>query len=78
VEWRGIACGVRGAGLSWVNRFLDENVINQGFDEGCHGVGRGGKLLSRLQNGQVQSYLRVIGLALTALMLLLLWGCQGS
>jgi NADH-quinone oxidoreductase subunit L len=65
-------------GLSWVNRFFDENVINRGFDEGCREVGQGGKLLSRLQNGQVQSYLRVIGVALAALLLLLMWGCHAS
>ena len=31
---------------------------------------------SLLQNGRVQNYLRVIGVALAALGLFLLWGCQ--
>jgi NADH-quinone oxidoreductase subunit L len=65
-------------GLSWVNRFCDEFVVNLGFDEGCKGVAFGGKALSRLQNGRVQNYLRVIGIALAALALLMIWGCRPS
>jgi len=65
-------------GLSWVNRFCDEFVVNLGFDEGCHGLASGGKWLSRLQNGRAQSYLRVIGIALAALVLFLIWGCRAS
>ncbi len=64
--------------LSWVSRAVDEFVVNLGFDGGCGGIRGGGRLLSRLQNGQVQSYLRVIGVALAALVLFLLWGCQAS
>jgi NADH-quinone oxidoreductase subunit L len=78
--WNGLVllAGYVVVGLSWVNRFIDENVINRGFDEGCRDVGFGGRLLSRLQNGQVQSYLRVIGVALALLLLLLMWGCGAS
>jgi NADH-quinone oxidoreductase subunit L len=65
-------------GLSWLNRFFDEHVVNFGFDEGCRGLGNGGKGLSRLQDGRVQDYLRVVGLALTALVLMLIWGCGSS
>jgi NADH-quinone oxidoreductase subunit L len=65
-------------GLSWVNNFLDVYVVNGGFDEGCKGVSAGGSLLSRLQNGRVQSYLRIIGIALAALALLLIWGWHPS
>ena len=65
-------------GLSWVNHFFDAFVVNGGFDEGCKGVSAGGGLLSRLQNGRVQNYLRVIGLALAALALLLIWGWRPS
>ena len=53
-------------------------MINLGFDGGCDGVRGGGGLLSRLQNGRVQSYLRVIGVALAVLLLLLMWGCRAS
>ena len=45
-----------------------------GFDQGCDRVSRGGSLLSRLQDGQVQNYLRVIGVALVVLVLFLIWG----
>ena len=62
-------------GLSWLNRIIDEYVVNLGFDEVCRRLRRGGGLLSRLQDGQVQNYLSVIGLALTVLLLLLTWGC---
>jgi NADH-quinone oxidoreductase subunit L len=62
--------------LSWVNRFIDEYAVNPGFDEGCRRVKSGGKITSRLQDGRVQDYLRVIGIALAALTLLLIWGCH--
>ena len=65
---------VDGLGLSVVNRFFDELVINLGFDQSCDGVSRGGKLMSRLQDGRVQIYLRIIGIALAALVLILIWG----
>jgi NADH-quinone oxidoreductase subunit L len=75
--WNGLVLltGYLVVGLSWVNRAFDEFVINLGFDAGCSGVGGGGRLLSRLQNGRVQDYLRVIGVALAALALFLMWGC---
>jgi NADH-quinone oxidoreductase subunit L len=61
-------------GLGWVNDSFDKFVINFGFDQSCGGVSGGGKFMSRLQDGQVQNYLRVIGLALVALVLFLIWG----
>jgi NADH-quinone oxidoreductase subunit L len=61
-------------GLAWVNRAIDEFVINFGFDQGCERLTFGGRLASRLQNGQVQQYLRILGAALVVLALLLLWG----
>jgi len=63
-------------GLSAVNRAIDDLVINLGFDGGCRGVSLGGKLMSRLQNGRVQNYLRTSGIALAVLVLLLIWGCH--
>jgi NADH-quinone oxidoreductase subunit L len=65
-------------GLSWLNRLIDDYVVNLGFDEGCRRVSLGGKVMSRFQNGQVQNYLRVIGVALTVLVLVLIWGCRAS
>ena len=62
-------------GFSWLNRVIDEYVVNLGFDAACKRMRGGGGFLSRLQDGQVQNYLRVLGLALTVLLLLLTWGC---
>ena len=61
-------------GLSWLNRVIDEYIVNLGFDQACDRVRRSGGLLSRIQNGRVQHYLRVIGVALIAFLLLLTWG----
>ncbi|TAL07243.1 MAG: NADH-quinone oxidoreductase subunit L, partial [Verrucomicrobia bacterium] len=61
-------------GLGWVSDTFDKFVINLGFDQGCDGVTRGGGLLSRLQDGRVQNYLRIIGIGLVALVLFLIWG----
>jgi NADH-quinone oxidoreductase subunit L len=65
-------------GLSWVNRMLDEYVVNLGFDQGCKRLTLGGKMLSRLQNGQAHSYLRVIGVGLVVLVILLIRGSKGG
>jgi NADH-quinone oxidoreductase subunit L len=65
-------------GLSWINWFIDEYVVNLGFDESCRKISGGGGLMSRLQDGHVQHYLRFIGLALALLVLLLIWGCHAS
>ena len=62
-------------GLSWLNRFIDEIVVNPGFDGGCRSLSLGARLLSLWQNGQVQRYLRILGLALALLGLIFIWGC---
>ena len=63
-------------GLAWLDRFFDEYVVNLGFDRGCGGLRKSGGFFSRWQGGQIQAYLRVIGLALAVLVLLLTWGCR--
>jgi NADH-quinone oxidoreductase subunit L len=63
-------------GFAWLNRMIDEQIVNRGFDRTCHELRGTGRLLSRLQSGQVQSYLRVIGLALAGMLVLLIWGCR--
>jgi len=63
-------------GWSWLNRFVDESVVNGLFDQSCRRISGSGGLLSRLQNGRVQNYLRIIGIALTVLTLFLIWGCR--
>ncbi len=65
-------------GLSWLARFFDEYVVNFGFDQGCERLSQGGGLMSRLQDGRVQHYLRLIAVGLTVLVLFLIWGCRAS
>jgi NADH-quinone oxidoreductase subunit L len=74
--WGGLVlgCSYLTLGLAWLSRAMDELVINLGFDRGCTRLSQGGSLLSRLQNGRVQSYLRVIGVALVILVCLVIWG----
>src|ERR1035437_3195284 len=61
-------------GLSWLYRFTDEFVVDLGFDTGCETLREGGDELSKWHSGRVQTYLRVIGVALVVLVLFLVWG----
>jgi len=58
------------------NSAFDERAFNARFDATCDGLKAGGKILTRWQSGQAQRYLRVIGLAFCALLLLMVWGCK--
>ena len=60
--------------FSWMSRFIDEYLVNPGFDRGCKEVRRGGGFFSGLQGGQVQEYLRAIGIALVVFILILFVG----
>jgi NADH-quinone oxidoreductase subunit L len=64
-------------GIGRADSLFDASVINSGFDEGCEGLVEGGRLMSRLQNGRVQNYLRVLGIALVVLVLFLFWSGKG-
>ena len=61
-------------GLAWLYRLTDEYFVNLGFDTGCAALREGGGGLSKLHTGRVQTYLRVIGVALVALIIFLIWG----
>jgi NADH-quinone oxidoreductase subunit L len=62
--------------LAWVDNFFDTYVVNGGFDAGCETVSRGSWVLSLLQGGRVQNYLRMIGVALIVFVILMLWGAR--
>jgi len=62
--------------FSWVSRLTDEYLVNLGFDKGCESLRTSGRWLSLFQNGQVQRYLRVVGLAMAVLGLIFIWGCK--
>jgi NADH-quinone oxidoreductase subunit L len=58
------------------NRFLDENFVNGGFDKGCEELSVGGGLLARVQSGRVQTYLRLLALAVVVLAAILIWSAR--
>jgi NADH-quinone oxidoreductase subunit L len=63
--------------LARLDNFFDTFVVNGGFDEGCAGLTRNGRILSMLQDGRVQRSLRAVGVGLVLLALFLLWGARG-
>jgi len=61
-------------GLAWLYKFMDEYLVNLGFDTGCESLRQSGGGLSKLHAGRVQTYLRILGVALVVLILFLIWG----
>jgi len=76
--WGGVVSMVAWAFGWWaqLNRFLDANVVDGGFDKGCEELSTGGELLSRLQSGRVQTYLRLLALAVVVLAAILFWSAR--
>jgi NADH-quinone oxidoreductase subunit L len=73
--WGGIVAGVTLVFRGWaqLNRFLDANVVDGGFDKGCEEIATGGGLLARVQSGRGQLYLRLLALAVVVLAAILIW-----
>jgi NADH-quinone oxidoreductase subunit L len=76
--WGGVVAGVAGTFSlgARLNRFLDNNIVDGGFDKGCEELTVGGGLLSRVQTGRVQTYLRILALAVVALAAILIWSSR--
>ena len=76
--WGGAVAGVAWAFRGWAqfNRFLDTNVVDGSFDKGCEELASGGGLLSRVQNGRVQTYLRILAVSVVALAAILIWSTR--
>jgi NADH-quinone oxidoreductase subunit L len=76
--WGGAVGAVAWAFGLWaqLNRFLDTNVVDGSFDKGCEELSTGGGLLSRMQSGRVQTYLRLLALAVVALAAILIWSSR--
>jgi NADH-quinone oxidoreductase subunit L len=76
--WGGVVTGVAWTFRGWAqfNRFLDNNWVDGTFDKGCEELGAGGGLLSRVQTGRVQTYLRILALAVVALAAILIWSSR--
>ncbi len=58
----------------WISQIVrwvgDEFIINGGFDTGCSSVRGWGRIFSKLQNGRVQTYFRVLGLGVAILFII--------
>jgi NADH-quinone oxidoreductase subunit L len=76
--WGGVVAGVAWAFHGWAqfNRFLDNNWVDGSFDKGCEELGASGGLLSRVQTGRAQTYLRILALAVVALAAILIWSSR--
>ncbi|MGD0154670.1 MAG: NADH-quinone oxidoreductase subunit L [Terracidiphilus sp.] len=76
--WGGIVAAVAWIFAAWarLNRFLDVNWVDGGFDKTCEELSNGGGLLATVQSGRVQSYLRILAVAVVALALILLWSSR--
>lgn len=57
-----------------VNRAIDEDGLNTGFDRASDGLRHSAQRYSRGQTGDVQGYLRAVVVGLAVLALLLIWG----
>jgi len=76
--WGGAVAGITALFGLWarLNRFLDTNVVDGTFDKSCEEISTGGGLLSSVQNGIVQNYLRILALAVVALVAFLIWSSR--
>jgi NADH-quinone oxidoreductase subunit L len=76
--WGGAVTGFAWAFGLWarLNRFLDNNVVDGSFDKGCEELATSGGLLARVQNGRVQTYLRILALGVVALVVMLIWSSR--
>ena len=76
--WGGAVAAVTWLFGLWaqLNRFLDTNVVDGTFDKGCEEISTGGGLLASIQSGRVQNYLRILALAVVALVAILIWSSR--
>ena len=76
--WGGAVSGVALSFRGWaqLNRLLDTHVVDGTFDKGCEELSSGGGLLSKVENGRVQTYLRLLALAVVVLVAILIWSSR--
>jgi NADH-quinone oxidoreductase subunit L len=77
--WGGLVAGVTAlfGRLAKFNRFLDNNWVDGTFDKGCEELSVGGGLVARMQSGRVQTYLRLLAVAVAVLAAILIWSSRG-
>jgi NADH-quinone oxidoreductase subunit L len=56
---------------------FDLNWVDGGFDKGCEELANSGGLMSRIESGRVQIYLRLLALAVVLLTAILIWSSRG-
>jgi NADH-quinone oxidoreductase subunit L len=73
--WGGIVAAVAWFFGLWAhaNRLLDVDWVDGSFDKTCEEISTSGGILARMQNGRVQSYLRILAVAVVALAAILFW-----
>jgi NADH-quinone oxidoreductase subunit L len=76
--WGGLVSLVAWLFALWarLNRFLDTNVVDGSFDKGCEEISASGGLLSQVQTGRVQTYLRLLAVGVIALAAILIWSSR--
>ena len=77
--WGGAVAGVVLLFHGWahLNKLIDTYFVNGGFDKGCEELSNSGGLLARVQNGRVQTYLRLLALGVVLLAAILIWSSRG-
>lgn len=73
LERAGKWCAVFVRGIAWASRIADEHLSNAGFDRFCLNVRRVAALLAKIQNGRIQSYLKIAGASLAIVALVFAW-----
>jgi NADH-quinone oxidoreductase subunit L len=73
--WGGAVSAVTWAfgALAHFDRFFDTQFVDGSFDKGCEELYSGGGLLAKVQNGRVQTYLRLLAVAVVMLAAILIW-----
>jgi NADH-quinone oxidoreductase subunit L len=73
--WDGLVRAFGGAGQLFgiLSTNFDERGINAGVDEATSGTRGLGRLVSTLHSGQIQNYLRIVGVSVLALLILYAW-----
>ena len=76
--WGGIVAFVALLFSLWaqLNRLLDINWVDGGFDKTCEEISEGGGLLASIESGRVQNYLRILAVAVVALVVILFWSSR--
>ena len=68
------AAGRTAETVGQVNRAVDEDGLNAGFDHTSEHLRGSGRRYAKAQTGDAQSYLRVVAIGLAVVGMLLLWG----